>query len=120
MTAVCVGSAAAGGRRGGAPRGAPGACVPDHSTGPSGRHCAARGTDRFAPPTRWAGGLHGVPLLEGCPARLVCSRRDVIRTGDHHLVVAAVEHAERGEPGDGLVHLSGGLHAVGPTAPARP
>ncbi|MEV4505094.1 hypothetical protein [Streptomyces klenkii] len=33
---------------------------------------------------------------------------------------AAVEHAERGEPGDGPVHLSGGLHAVGPTAPARP
>ncbi|MEV5377411.1 flavin reductase family protein [Streptomyces nondiastaticus] len=81
---------------------------------------AARGTDRFAPPTRWTGGPHDVPLLEGCRARLVCSRRDVIRAGDHHLVVAAVEHAEPGEPGDGLVHLRGALRAVASTAPARP
>ncbi|WP_424888575.1 flavin reductase family protein [Streptomyces sp. XH2] len=80
---------------------------------------AARGTDRFAPPTRWTGGPHHVPLLEGCRARLVCSRRDVIRAGDHHLVVAAVEHAEPGEPGGGLVHLQGALRPVGPTVPAR-
>ncbi|WP_058041589.1 flavin reductase family protein [Streptomyces roseifaciens] len=80
---------------------------------------AAKGADRFAPPTRWSTGPHGVPLLEGCPARLVCSRREVVRAGDHHLVVAAVEHAERGEPADGLVHLHGALRAVGSTTPAR-
>ena len=68
---------------------------------------AARGVDRFAPPTSWRPGPHGVPLLDGCLAWLVCSRHGVFRLGDHHLVVGAVEHAEAGESGDGLVHVHG-------------
>ena len=68
---------------------------------------AARGVDRFAAPTRWRVGPHGVPLLDGCLAWLVCSRHGRFRLGDHHLVVGAVQHAETGGVGDGLVHVHG-------------
>ncbi len=80
---------------------------------------ATKDAARFAPPTCWRPGPHGVPLLEGCLARLVCSRHELVRAGDHHLVIASVESAERGAPGESLVHLHGALHAVGAAAPAR-
>ena len=73
---------------------------------------ASSGTDRFAPPTRWHPGPHGVPLLDGCLAWLVCSRRERIRVGDHHLVVGAVEHALAGGPGTPLIHLQGAVRPV--------
>ncbi|MEU8690510.1 flavin reductase family protein [Streptomyces sp. NPDC048665] len=73
---------------------------------------AAPGTDRFAAPTRWHTGPHGVPLLDDCLAWLVCSRREQFRIGDHHLVVGAVEHARSGAPGDALVHLRGQVRPV--------
>lgn len=79
------------------------------------RRFAARGVDRFAPPTRWSAGAHGVPLIEGSLARLICSRHALTRLGDHHLVVGAVEHAETGQSGPGLVHLHGALHPVSPS-----
>ncbi|BBC32365.1 hypothetical protein SGFS_036590 [Streptomyces graminofaciens] len=75
---------------------------------------ATRGVDRFAPPTRWHIGPHGVPLLDDCLSWLVCSRYDRIRLGDHHLVVAAVDHAQTGAEGDSLIHLHGALHPVAP------
>ncbi|MFB7913286.1 flavin reductase family protein [Streptomyces sp. NPDC056061] len=73
---------------------------------------AKRGADRFAPPTGWHRGPHGVPLLDGCLGWLVCAPRHRQRVGDHHLVVASVEHVREGEPGDGLVHHHGRLHPV--------
>ncbi|WP_330307060.1 MULTISPECIES: flavin reductase family protein [unclassified Streptomyces] len=73
---------------------------------------AASGTDRFAAPTRWHTGPQGVPLLDDCLAWLVCSRRERLRLGDHHMVVAAVEHALAGAPGDALVHLRGAVRPV--------
>ncbi|MGV9878015.1 flavin reductase family protein [Streptomyces sp. NPDC003006] len=80
---------------------------------------AAVGVDRFAPPTRWHTGPHGVPLLDGCAAWLVCERHRQLRLGDHALTVCAVEYVRTGPPGDGLVHLHGGLHAA-PGTPRPP
>ncbi|MCL3994386.1 MULTISPECIES: flavin reductase family protein [Streptomyces] len=80
---------------------------------------ATRGTDRFAPPTAWHTGPHGVPLLDDCPGWLVCARHDRFRVGDHHLVVAAVEHVREGEAATGLVHLHGGLRPVESTIVSR-
>ncbi|MEU5580584.1 flavin reductase family protein [Streptomyces huasconensis] len=76
---------------------------------------AAVGVDRFAPPTRWHTGPHGVPLLDDCAAWLICARHHQLRLGDHHLVVCSVERVRTGPAGDSLVHLHGGLHAAGTT-----
>jgi len=54
---------------------------------------AARGVDRFAPPTRWSHDPAGVPALEGVAARLVCRRYDTRLIGDHWLVVGRVVHS---------------------------
>ncbi|MGR8011816.1 flavin reductase family protein [Streptomyces hypolithicus] len=83
------------------------------------RRFATPGIDRFAPPTRWRTGPHGVPLLDGCLSWLVCSRYDQIRLGDHHLVVGAVDHARLGTHGDSLVHLHGALQPVASLALAK-
>ncbi|WP_328690626.1 flavin reductase family protein [Streptomyces caniferus] len=73
---------------------------------------AAAGVDRFAPPTRWHTGPHGVPLLDDCAAWLVGTRHHQLELGDHQLIVCAVEHVRVGAVGDSLVHLHGGLHAA--------
>lgn len=80
------------------------------------RRFATSGVDRFAPPTRWHTGPQGVPLLDDCLSWLVCSRYDLIRLGDHHVVVGAVEHTQAGSHGDGLVHLHGELQPVASVA----
>ncbi|MFG2528931.1 flavin reductase family protein [Streptomyces sp. NPDC048516] len=80
---------------------------------------ASRGIDRFAPPTRWRVGPHGVPLLDNCLCWMVCSWHHHIRVGDHHLVVGAVEYAQEGVPGDSLVHLHGALCPVTSHTPER-
>jgi flavin reductase (DIM6/NTAB) family NADH-FMN oxidoreductase RutF len=80
---------------------------------------AMRGADRFAPPTGWHPGPHGVPLLDGCLGWLVCARQHQVRVGDHHLVVAAVEHVREGAPGESLVHLHGRLRPVTSTTASR-
>ena len=83
------------------------------------RRFAAPDVDRFAPPTSWHHGPHGVPLLDGCLCWLLCSPYHRVTLGDHHLVVGAVEQVERGVPGDSLVHLYGALQPVTPVTLAR-
>ncbi|MGF1431018.1 flavin reductase family protein [Kitasatospora sp. LaBMicrA B282] len=73
---------------------------------------ATSGADRFGPATRWHLGPHGVPLLDDCLSWLVCARQDTLTLGDHHVVVAAVEQARTGAPGDSLVHLHGAMQPV--------
>ncbi|MCK8681501.1 flavin reductase family protein [Streptomyces lichenis] len=51
---------------------------------------ARSGADRFAPPTRWSTGPHGVPVLDGVPAWLVCRVVALVPAGDHRLVLAEV------------------------------
>ncbi|GAA3004276.1 MULTISPECIES: flavin reductase family protein [Streptosporangium] len=59
---------------------------------------ARRGVDRFAAPISWTPGSHGVPLLGGVSAHLVCSPHSTVDIGDHVLVVGLV--TETGvEPG---------------------
>ncbi|WP_433547249.1 flavin reductase family protein [Streptomyces sp. CA-294286] len=83
------------------------------------RRFAAPDVDRFAPPTTWHHGPQGVPLLDDCLSRLVCSRYHQVQLGDHHLLVGAVEHVEHGMPGDSLVHVHGNLRPVTSPVPAR-
>jgi len=51
---------------------------------------AAKGADRFAPPTNWYAGPQGLPLLADATANLVCARHASTAVGDHELVVGAV------------------------------
>ncbi|GLU45706.1 flavin reductase family protein [Nocardiopsis ansamitocini] len=55
---------------------------------------AAKGADRFAPPTRWTRGAGGIPLLDGGTVRLVCARHETRLIGDHWLVVGEVTHSQ--------------------------
>ncbi|MFB9800792.1 flavin reductase family protein [Streptomonospora salina] len=63
---------------------------------------AARGVDRFAPPTRWRRGSEDLPLLHGAAGHLLCRKHDVLAVGDHWLVVGRVAQsrvsAEAGRP----------------------
>ncbi len=60
---------------------------------------ARSGADRFAAPTRWRTGPHGVPLLEGVLAWMVCRVVARVPAGDHRVVLA---EAVAGDPtGDG-------------------
>ncbi|MFF4403745.1 flavin reductase family protein [Streptomyces sp. NPDC001404] len=56
---------------------------------------ARSGADRFAPPTRWRTGPHGVPLLEGVLAWMVCRVVARVPAGDHRVVLA---EAVAGDP----------------------
>ncbi len=57
------------------------------------------GIDRFAPPTRFAAGPAGVPVLHGVAAWAVAEVRHLVTAGDHTLVLAEVRHAVAEGPG---------------------
>ncbi|MFD9033651.1 flavin reductase family protein [Streptomyces sp. NPDC059567] len=73
---------------------------------------ARSGADRFAPPTRWRSGPHGVPLLDGVPTALVCRKVYDLPAGDHTLVIAQPIHALEGDPAHPLVYLDGRYGSV--------
>jgi flavin reductase (DIM6/NTAB) family NADH-FMN oxidoreductase RutF len=52
------------------------------------RTFATSGIDRFAAPTAWSPGPHGVPILDGTLAWLVCRTVDRVVAGDHAVVLA--------------------------------
>jgi flavin reductase (DIM6/NTAB) family NADH-FMN oxidoreductase RutF len=52
------------------------------------RQFATSGIDRFARPIEWQQGPHGVPLLDGSLAWLLCHVIDRVRAGDHTVVLA--------------------------------
>lgn len=54
---------------------------------------AAKGVDRFAPPTRWHVGPEGLPLIDGVTAHILCRTHDLLAVGDHWLVVGRVAGA---------------------------
>ncbi|GAA1005363.1 monooxygenase [Acrocarpospora pleiomorpha] len=54
---------------------------------------ARKGIDRFANCLGWRMGAHGVPLLDGTSAHLICHRHSVADIGDHILVVGHVVEA---------------------------
>jgi flavin reductase (DIM6/NTAB) family NADH-FMN oxidoreductase RutF len=52
------------------------------------RTFATSGIDRFAEPTRWRTGPHGLPILDGALAVLACRITERIEAGDHAIVLA--------------------------------
>ncbi|GAA4228262.1 flavin reductase family protein [Actinomadura meridiana] len=54
---------------------------------------AARGADRFAPPTVWRSSEEDVPLIDDAVAHLICDRHETRPIGDHWLVVGQVRRA---------------------------
>ncbi|GAA2402607.1 flavin reductase family protein [Streptomyces glaucosporus] len=65
---------------------------------------ARPGADRFAPPTRWRRGPHGVPVPEGVLARLVCGAVARVPAGDHRLVLAEAVAGDVPGAGRPLLH----------------
>ncbi|MGP4001096.1 flavin reductase family protein [Streptomyces sp. 8N706] len=76
---------------------------------------ARSGADRFAAPTRWQPGPHGVPVLDGVLASLVCRVAARIPAGDHRVVIGEVvsgtvpEDLGTGRP---LLYHHGGFNAL--------
>ncbi|AVH98581.1 MULTISPECIES: flavin reductase family protein [Streptomyces] len=73
---------------------------------------ARSGADRFAPPTRWSAGPHGVPLLDGVPTTMVCRKVYDLPAGDHTVVIAQPIRAYQGDPARPLVYLDGRFGSV--------
>jgi flavin reductase (DIM6/NTAB) family NADH-FMN oxidoreductase RutF len=73
---------------------------------------ARSGDDRFAPPTVWRDGPHGVPLLDGVCAWLVCRVVGRVPAGDHRIVVAEAVHGDPHGPGRPLLYHQGRFNAL--------
>ncbi|WP_442809774.1 flavin reductase family protein [Streptomyces sp. SR27] len=73
---------------------------------------ARSGANRFAPPTRWSAGPHGVPLLDGVPAAMVCRKVYDLPAGDHTVVIAQPIRAYQGRQARPLVYLDGHYGSV--------
>jgi 3-hydroxy-9,10-secoandrosta-1,3,5(10)-triene-9,17-dione monooxygenase reductase component len=65
---------------------------------------------KVAQPEKWASvewrQHEQVPLIEGCPAHVICSLHDVISAGDHVIITGNVREVEA-SPGDPLVYHGG-------------
>jgi flavin reductase (DIM6/NTAB) family NADH-FMN oxidoreductase RutF len=68
------------------------------------RTFATSGIDRFAGPVAWRPGPHGVPLLDGTLARLLCRVVDRVVAGDHTVVLAEPLHGEQDDGAPLLYH----------------
>lgn len=73
---------------------------------------ARSGADRFAEPTSWRTGPHGVPLLDAVSAWLVCRVVARVPAGDHHLVIAEAVAGDPEGPGRPLVYHQGRFNAL--------
>jgi flavin reductase (DIM6/NTAB) family NADH-FMN oxidoreductase RutF len=73
---------------------------------------ARRGVDRFAPPTSWRSGPHGVPLLDAVSAWLVCRIVARVSAGDHRIVVAEAVAGDPEGPGRPLLYHEGRYNAL--------
>jgi flavin reductase (DIM6/NTAB) family NADH-FMN oxidoreductase RutF len=73
---------------------------------------ARPGADRFAPPTRWRRGPHGVPVLEGVLAWMVCGVVARVPTGDHRVVLAEAVAGDSSGAGRPLLYHAGDYNAL--------
>lgn len=94
-----------------------------HLLGEDQREIAERfahgGGDRFAPPTRWLLGPHGVPILDDVLVWMVCRVDARVPAGDHVLVVAEAVVAEQVRQGRPLLYHDGRYtRLTGDDAPA--
>jgi flavin reductase (DIM6/NTAB) family NADH-FMN oxidoreductase RutF len=68
---------------------------------------ARSGADRFGPPTVWRPGPHGVPVLDGVQAWLVCRVAARVPAGDHRIVLAELLLGDPAGPGRPLLYHQG-------------
>ncbi|WP_405935054.1 flavin reductase family protein [Streptomyces longwoodensis] len=73
---------------------------------------ARSGADRFGAPTSWHEGPHGVPVLDGVLAWLVCRVHARVPAGDHRLVLAEVVLGDPGGAGRPLLYHQGRFTAL--------
>lgn len=73
---------------------------------------ARSGADRFAAPTRWYTGPHGVPVLESVLAWMVCRVVARVPAGDHRLVLAEVVAGDPTGDGRPLLYHQGRFNGL--------
>lgn len=73
---------------------------------------ARSGTDRFAAPTRWSYGPHGVPVLADVPAWLVGRVVARVPAGDHRVVIAEVVAGGAAGAGGPLLYHQGRFNGL--------
>ncbi|KUJ68176.1 flavin reductase [Streptomyces albus subsp. albus] len=73
---------------------------------------ARSGADRFAPPTSWRSGPHGVPVIDGVLAWLVCRVVARIPAGDHRVVIAEAVAGDPSGTGRPLLYHQGRFNAL--------
>jgi flavin reductase (DIM6/NTAB) family NADH-FMN oxidoreductase RutF len=84
------------------------------------RTFATSGIDRFAAPTAWRTGPHGVPILDGTLAWLVCRVVDRVAAGDHTVILAEPLLAQHSDEDSPLLYHRGGYARVATPVPSRP
>jgi flavin reductase (DIM6/NTAB) family NADH-FMN oxidoreductase RutF len=82
------------------------------------RTFATSGVDRFAAPTPWRVGPHGVPVLDGTLAWLVCRVVDRVVAGDHAVVLAEPLLAEHRDEDSPLLYHQGRYASLATTVHA--
>jgi 3-hydroxy-9,10-secoandrosta-1,3,5(10)-triene-9,17-dione monooxygenase reductase component len=84
------------------------------------RHAAEVFATKVGQTEKWASvewrEHEAVPLIEGCPAYVVCSLHDVISAGDHVIITGNVLEVEA-SPGDPLVYHGGLFRRLGEVTP---
>ncbi|WP_030566531.1 flavin reductase family protein [Streptomyces aureocirculatus] len=73
---------------------------------------ARSGADRFGAPTRWFEGPHGVPVLHGVLAWLVCRTVARVPAGDHRVVLAEAVVGDPAGAGRPLLYHQGRFNAL--------
>ncbi|MFI7009544.1 flavin reductase family protein [Streptomyces sp. NPDC050145] len=73
---------------------------------------ARSGADRFGEPTRWFEGPHGVPVLEGVLAWLVCKVIARVPAGDHRIVLAEAVCGDPAGAGRPLLYHQGRFNGL--------
>ncbi|MFD8142551.1 flavin reductase family protein [Streptomyces sp. NPDC059708] len=73
---------------------------------------ARSGADRFGPATDWAPGPHGVPLLGGVPAWLVCRVVARVPAGAHRVIIAEAVAGDSAGEGRPLLYHQGRFNAL--------
>ncbi|MEI4263288.1 flavin reductase family protein [Roseovarius sp. D0-M9] len=57
---------------------------------------ASRSEEKFDK-AKWHAGTHGLPLLPGALATLICARHDLVRAGDHVILIGEVLESAIGD-----------------------
>jgi flavin reductase (DIM6/NTAB) family NADH-FMN oxidoreductase RutF len=78
---------------------------------------ARKGADRFAGPTSWQAGPHGIPLIDGVAAWAVAVVEQRVQAGGHAIVVARLLYADARDEATPLVHHDGEYRQVTSPSP---